>query len=86
MANYPWQNGIGKVTKMKIALINENSQQSLSLPENNLFSELEEMIFGILPKYQRPKHILQIESIPLTGSGKIDRAACRKLAMERYTG
>ena len=61
-------------------------EQSLSLPENNLFSELEEMIFGILPKYQRPKHILQIESIPLTGSGKIDRAACRKLAMERYTG
>ena len=45
-------------------------EQSLSLPENNLFSELEEMIFGILPKYQRPKHILQIESIPLTGSGK----------------
>ena len=61
-------------------------EQSLSLPENNLFSELEEMIFGILPKYQRPKHILRIESIPLTGSGKIDRAACRKLAMERYTG
>ena len=60
-------------------------EQSLSLPENNLFSELEEMIFGILPKYQRPKHILRIESIPLTGSGKIDRAACRKLAMERYT-
>ena len=61
-------------------------KQSLSLPENYLFSELKEMIFGILPKYQRPKHILQIESIPLTGSGKIDRAACRKLAMERYTG
>ena len=61
-------------------------KQSLSLPENYLFSELEDMIFGILPKYQRPKHILRIESIPLTGSGKIDRAACRKLAMERYTG
>ena len=61
-------------------------KQSLSLPENYLFSELKEMIFGILPKYQRPKHILRIESIPLTGSGKIDRAACRKLAMERYTG
>ena len=35
-----------------------------------------------IPKYQRPKHILQVEAIPLTGSGKIDRAACRKLAIQ----
>lgn len=60
-------------------------KQSLCLPENSLLSELEEKIFERLPKYQRPKHILRIEAIPLTGSGKIDRAACRKLATERYT-
>ena len=35
-----------------------------------------------IPKYQRPKHVLQVETIPLTGSGKIDRAACRKLAIQ----
>jgi len=58
----------------------------LPLPENSLFSELKEKISETLPKYQRPKHILQVETIPFTGSGKIDRAACRKLATERYTG
>lgn len=35
-----------------------------------------------LPKYQQPKHILQVPAIPRTGSGKIDRAACRRLARE----
>ena len=57
-------------------------KQSISLPDNSLLSEWEEKIFEILPKYQRPKHILPIEAIPLTGSGKIDRAACRKLAKQ----
>lgn len=33
-----------------------------------------------LPKYQQPKHILRVAAIPRTGSGKIDRPACRKLA------
>ena len=57
-------------------------KQSISFPDNSLLSEWEEKIFEILPKYQRPKHILPIEAIPLTGSGKIDRAACRKLAKQ----
>ena len=57
-------------------------KQSISLPENSLLPEREEKIFEILPKHQRPKHILPIEAIPLTGSGKIDRAACRKLAKQ----
>ena len=35
-----------------------------------------------IPKYQRPKHVLQVEAIPLTGNGKIDRATCRKLAIQ----
>lgn len=57
-------------------------EQSLSLQENTIFSKLEEKIFRILPKYQRPKHIFRIDEIPLTGSGKIDRATCRKLAKQ----
>ena len=35
-----------------------------------------------LDRYERPKQILQVEAIPMTGSGKIDRAACRRLAIE----
>lgn len=38
-----------------------------------------------LPKYQRPKHILLVEKIPMTETGKIDRAACRRLAKERLS-
>ena len=33
-----------------------------------------------LPAYQRPKHIVRTDEIPLTGNGKIDRAACKQLA------
>lgn len=47
---------------------------------NGSSSETEGKIFEILPKYQRPKHIFHVEAIPFTGSGKIDRAACRELA------
>lgn len=57
-------------------------EQSSPLPGDNLFSESGEKIFEILPKYQRPKHILRVEAIPLTGSGKIDRVACRELAKQ----
>ncbi len=37
-------------------------------------------IIGILPPYQRPRYILEVDAIPLTGSGKTDRKACRLLA------
>lgn len=33
-----------------------------------------------LPKYSQPKYILPVEAIPMTGTGKIDRAGCRQLA------
>ena len=38
--------------------------------------------FEILQKFQRPKHLLTVHTIPYTGTGKIDRAACRKLALK----
>lgn len=38
--------------------------------------------FDKLPSYQRPKFVLYIPAIPLTGNGKIDRSACRRLASE----
>lgn len=44
---------------------------------------LESRIDNVLPKYQRPKYIIEVETLPLTGSGKIDRKACRALAQSR---
>ncbi|WP_455621195.1 AMP-binding protein [Parabacteroides sp.] len=35
-----------------------------------------------LPKYLRPRHVIEVSEIPQTGSGKIDRAACRELAKQ----
>lgn len=32
------------------------------------------------PPYQRPRYILEVDAIPLTGSGKTDRKACRLFA------
>lgn len=39
-------------------------------------------IASLLPKYRRPKYIRQVDAIPLTGSGKTDRKACRSLAAQ----
>lgn len=44
---------------------------------------LQSRIDNVLPKYQRPKYIIEVETLPLTGSGKIDRKACRALAQSR---
>lgn len=42
----------------------------------------EEQISSLLPKYQQPKYICEVAAIPLTGSGKTDRKACKTLATE----
>lgn len=39
-------------------------------------------VASLLPKYRRPKYIRQVDAIPLTGSGKTDRKACRSLAAQ----
>lgn len=48
-------------------------------------SLLSRELMGCLPKYQRPRFVLKVEAIPKTGSGKIDRAACRELARNIIT-
>jgi acyl-coenzyme A synthetase/AMP-(fatty) acid ligase len=35
-----------------------------------------------LSRLHQPQHILQVEAIPLTSSGKIDRATAKKMALE----
>jgi len=49
----------------------------MTLKEQNLSFDL---IKALLPVFQRPRFIVQTDKIPLTQTGKIDRAACRKLA------
>lgn len=44
--------------------------------------ELLKEILSKLPKYEQPKHLWLIDRLPVTGSGKIDRANCRLLAEE----
>lgn len=42
--------------------------------------DLETKIKNLLPPYERPKQILYIDALPLTENGKINRAACKKIA------
>lgn len=48
--------------------------------------ELLEKAFGNLPPYWRPKETIPVLSLPQTGSGKPDRAATRKLALQHAKG
>jgi O-succinylbenzoic acid--CoA ligase len=42
--------------------------------------QAEEYVNKILPRYQQPLYIINVESIPMTGNGKIDRKSLKKLA------
>lgn len=48
-----------------------------------LAASLRQTIGRKLPKYGVPKYILAVDRIPQTGSGKISRAECRRLATDR---
>ena len=52
---------------------------------SNLRGEMLTEVLANLPKYLRPRHIIKVSEIPQTGSGKIDRAACRELARNIIT-
>jgi O-succinylbenzoic acid--CoA ligase len=44
---------------------------------------LQKQMEQVLSKYERPKHICEVEAIPLTETGKINRPACKALLMPR---
>ncbi len=44
-----------------------------------------ELCRKVLHPYSRPRRILQVESLPRTGSGKPDRATARRMAHDRLT-
>ena len=41
---------------------------------------IEVRIAHLLSPYERPKQILYVDALPLTGNGKTDRTACKKIA------
>lgn len=45
--------------------------------------EIEEICINVLPQYWRPKEIIFIDKLPMTGSGKPDRAAAKCIAKEK---
>lgn len=57
-----------------IVLLVETGENGLCFP-----------IDHVLTRYQRPRYIFRVDSIPLTGSGKTDRNACRELARSIVT-
>lgn len=42
------------------------------------------LLFSALSKYEKPKLIMQVDEIPLTHTGKIDRCACKKMALSLH--
>ena len=42
----------------------------------------EQLEMCIADRYRCPKHLYRVKHLPMTGSGKIDRAACKRLAAE----
>lgn len=57
----------------------------LLIENKSVPQQLQTQIELKLPKYQQPKYIFAVDTIPLTGSGKISRAVCRELAMHIIT-
>lgn len=68
------------VTSRPDAKLGEAIVLLLERPED--LEEIRKQIPVLLSKYQQPKEVRIVESIPLTGTGKVDRAACRKLSLK----
>jgi hypothetical protein len=47
--------------------------------------QLREEIAPVLSKYEYPRHIREVTTLPLAGNGKVDRSACKELG-RRETG
>ncbi|MDR0429938.1 MAG: AMP-binding protein [Tannerellaceae bacterium] len=48
--------------------------------------EIKKLVVDALPKYEQPRHIYFVETIPITGNSKIGRKACKELAFSIYSG
>lgn len=61
-----------------VVLLVESAGQTIDVSEST-----RQQWFARLPKYQHPKQVIVVDAIPLTETGKIDRASCRLLAGKR---
>lgn len=57
---------------------------ALLMEKRSLKEEEKKQIARIVPKFQQPRQTVVVDTIPLTGSGKIDRKACRALAARAF--
>ena len=46
---------------------------------------MDEQAFAALPEYHRPKRVIHIDAIPLTETGKVNRAELRKWVRSKYS-
>ena len=63
----------------------ERFMKAITNDSAQLSCEVSTVALASLPKYLRPRHVIEASEIPQTGSGKIDRAACRELARNIIT-
>lgn len=54
----------------------------LLAPPHRVSELSQERLAERLSRYERPRHIWPVEAIPMTGTGKINRAACKAKARE----
>lgn len=54
----------------------------LLIEDTTALDHIEETVAACLPRYEQPRYIRMVDAIPLTGSGKVDRAACKALAAQ----
>ena len=79
----PWMRVPFAITSVPDARLGE---AVVLLVEKGADAELPETkMKELLSKYQLPKMILSVGAIPLTETGKINRAACRQLALTYRT-
>lgn len=64
------------------AVPHEKFGEAIVLLTENTLTQKDYEKLRELPKYQIPKKVLNVQAIPHTGNGKIDRAACKRLAEE----
>lgn len=80
----PWIHVPFAITSVSDAALGE---AVVLLIENGEYTErLEEKMKELLTKYQLPKMVFSVGTIPLTETGKINRAGCRQLAATYQVG
>ncbi|MGH1386780.1 amino acid adenylation domain-containing protein [Kordia sp.] len=73
-----------------VLLINESEDEKLLAAyivatKTQRISELRQYLLKSLPEYMVPNHFIQVDSIPLTVNGKVDKKTLRTLGVDKVT-